>query len=122
MALSFRRETAEMTPEALVFSDGFSATEALVKDLDTQFGEDQWLQVTADDTDNMLSIASAEDSFVIVALSSDDPEAVAATGQLIRNARECGLMVLLVCVWCCQCPSVTGWVQGEPTLMDTDGY
>jgi len=96
MALSFRRETAEAAPEALVFSDGFSATEALVKDLDTQFGEDQWLEVPAGDTEKMLSITSAEDSFVIAALSSDEPEAVDATAQLIRQAREYGLMVLLV--------------------------
>jgi pilus assembly protein CpaE len=96
MALSFRRETAETAPEALVFSDGFLATENLIQDLDTQFGEDQWLEVPADDTENMLSIASAEDSFVIVALSSDEPEAVAASAQLIRQAREYGLLVLLV--------------------------
>ena len=96
MALSFRRETAETAPEALVFSDGFSATENLIKDLDTQFGDDQWLEVPADDTENMLSIASAEDSFVIVALSSDEPDAVAETAQLIRQAREYGLMVLLI--------------------------
>jgi len=96
MALSFRRETAETAPEALVFSDGFLATENLIKDLDTQFGEDQWLEVPADDTENMLSIASAEDSFVIVALSSDEPEAVAVSAQLIRQAREHGLLVLLV--------------------------
>jgi pilus assembly protein CpaE len=96
MALSFRRETAETAPEALVFSDGFSASENLIKDLDTQFGEDQWLEVPADDTENMLSIASAEDSFVIVALSSDEPEAVAATAHLIRQAREYGLLVLLI--------------------------
>jgi pilus assembly protein CpaE len=96
MALSFRRETAELAPEALVFSGGFSAADALIKDLDTQFGEDQWLEVPADDTENMLSITSTEDSFVIVALSSDESEAVDATAQLIRQARECGLMVLLV--------------------------
>jgi pilus assembly protein CpaE len=96
MALSFRRETAETAPEALVFSDGFSAAEALTKDLDAQFGGDQWLEVSADNTENMLSIASAEDSFVIVALSSDEPEAVASTALLIRQAREFGLMVLLV--------------------------
>jgi pilus assembly protein CpaE len=96
MALSFRRETAETAPEALVFSSSFSAAENLIKDLDTQFGEDQWLEVPADDTENMLSIASAEDSFVIVALSSDDPETVAATAQIIRQAREFGLLVLLV--------------------------
>jgi pilus assembly protein CpaE len=96
MALSFRRETAETAPEALVFSDGFSAAEALIKDLDAQFGEDQWLEVPADNTESMLSIAGAEDSFVIVALSSDQPEAVAATALLIRQAREYGLMVLLV--------------------------
>jgi pilus assembly protein CpaE len=96
MALSFRRETAEIAPEALVFSGGFSAADALIKDLDTQFGEDQWLEVPADDTENMLSITSAEDSFVIVALSSDESEVVDATAQLIRQARECGLMVLLV--------------------------
>ena len=96
MALSFRRETAEMAPEALVFSGDFLAADALVKDLDTQFGEDQWLEVPVGDTENMLSIASAEDSFVIVALSSDETEAVTATAQLIRQAREYGLMVLLI--------------------------
>ncbi len=96
MALSFRRETAEIAPEALVFSGGFLAADALIKDLDTQFGEDQWLEVPADDTENMLSITSAEDSFVIVALSSDESEVVDATAQLIRQARECGLMVLLI--------------------------
>ncbi|MFQ5565827.1 MAG: CpaE family protein [Paracoccaceae bacterium] len=96
MALSFRRETAEIAPEALVFSGGFSAADALVKDLDTQFGEDQWLEVPPEDAENMLSIASTEDSFVIVALSSDDSEVVATTAQLIRDAREYGLMVLLI--------------------------
>ena len=96
MALSFRRETAEIAPEALVFSGEFSAADALVKDLDTQFGEDQWLEVPVEDAQNMLSIASSEDSFVIVALSSDETEAVAATAQLIRQAREYGLMVLLI--------------------------
>lgn len=96
MALSFRRETAEIAPEALVFSGEFSAADALVKDLDTQFGEDQWLEVPVEDAENMLSIASSEDSFVIVALSSDETEAVAATAQLIRQAREYGLMVLLI--------------------------
>jgi len=40
MALSFRRETAETAPEALVFSSDFSAVDALVMDLDSQFGED----------------------------------------------------------------------------------
>ena len=96
MALSFRRETAEIAPEALVFSGGFLAAEALVKDLDTQFGEDQWLEVPTEDAENLLSIASAEDSFVIVALSSDDTEDVTATAELIRLAREYGLMVLLI--------------------------
>jgi len=96
MALSFRRETAETAPEALVFSDGFAASEALVKDLNAQFGEDQWLEVPAADTENMLSITGAEDSFVIVALSSDQPDAVDAAAVLIRQARQSGLMVLLV--------------------------
>lgn len=96
MALSFRRETAETAPEALVFSDGFTATESLVKDLDVQFGEDQWLDVAAADAENMLEITNSEDSFVIIALSSDDEEAVARTAALIRRAREYGLMVLLV--------------------------
>jgi len=96
MALSFRRETAEIAPEALVFSGEFLAAEALIKDLDAQFGDDQWLEVPAGDAENMLSIASAEDSFVIVALSSDEAAAVAECAQLIRQAREYGLMVLLV--------------------------
>lgn len=96
MALSFRRETAETAPEALVFSDGFSATETLIEDLDSQFGAEQWLQVPVDDAENMLSITGAEDSFVIVALSSDQPDNVAATARLIRKAREYGLLVLLI--------------------------
>ncbi len=96
MALSFRRETAEIAPEALVFSGGFLAADELIKDLDTQFGEDQWLEVPAGDAENMLSIASSDDSFVIVALSSDEDETVAETAQLIRRAREFGLLVLLI--------------------------
>jgi len=72
MALSFRRETAETAPEALVFSDGFAVAEKLIQDLDSQFGEDQWLEVPADDTENMLEIARGEDSFVIIALSSNE--------------------------------------------------
>ena len=96
MALSFRRETAEIAPEALVFTGGFIAADALIKDLDTQFGEDQWLEVPVEDSENMLSIASAEDSFVIVALSSNETDDVAATAELIRQAREYGLMVLLI--------------------------
>jgi pilus assembly protein CpaE len=96
MALSFRRETAETAPEALVFCDGFCEIEPLIKDLNSQFGEDQWLEVSPADTESMLEIANADDSFVIVALSSDDPDQVASTGELIRRAREFGLMVLLV--------------------------
>ena len=96
MALSFRRETAETAPEALVFSDGFSAAEALVRDLDSHFGEDHWLEVGSDDAENMFSIASGEDSFVIVALSDDDADAVDAAARRIRLAREYGLMVLLI--------------------------
>ena len=60
MALSFRRETAETAPEALVFSGDFAVTETLVKDLDAQFGEDQWLSVAEEDADNMLEIANAD--------------------------------------------------------------
>jgi len=96
MALSFRRETAETAPEALVFSDGFSASADLVKDLDSHFGEDQWLQVSEGEAENMLGIASAEDSFVIVALSSDDADSVSAAADSIRLARDYGLLVLLV--------------------------
>lgn len=96
MALSFRRETAETAPEALVFSDGFSAAESLVRDLDSHFGADHWLEVGPDDAENMLAIASGEDSFVIIALSSDDAEAVDAVARRIRMVREHGLMVLLV--------------------------
>lgn len=96
MALSFRRETAETAPEALVFSDGFGDVEALIKDLNSQFGEDQWLEVQPADSESMLEIANGEDSFVIVALSTDDAEAVEATAELIRRARESSLMVLLV--------------------------
>lgn len=96
MALSFRRETAESAPEALVFSDGFASVEALVHDLNSNFGEDQWLEVSPDDAENMLAIASGEDSFVIVALSSDEADTVETAAKQIRLARECGLMVLLV--------------------------
>lgn len=96
MALSFRRETAETAPEALVFSEGFSAADKLVQDLNTHFGEDQWLAVAGADAEKMLSLASAEDSFTIIALSSDEPARVQATADLIRQARRLGLLVLLV--------------------------
>jgi len=96
MALSFRRETAEAAPEALVFSSGFSAIDSLVRDLDSQFGEDQWLEVPVEESENLLSVASGQDTFVIVTLSSDDPERVSDVQQLIRSAREHGLMVLLL--------------------------
>ena len=96
MALSFGRETAETAPEALVFSSDFSAVDALVKDLDSQFGEDQWLFVQTEDAENLMSIANAQDTFVIVTLSSDGPERVGNVQQLIRSAREHGLMVLLL--------------------------
>ncbi len=96
MALSFRRETAETAPEALVFSDGFSAAETLVRDLNSHFGEDHWLEVSQENAEDMLSIASGEDSFVVVALSSDEAERVDAAARQIRMAREHGLMVLLI--------------------------
>ncbi len=96
MALSFRRETAETAPEALVFSDGFAAAESLVRDLDSHFGEEHWLEVAPHDAENMLSIASGEDSFVIVALGADDADAVDTAARRIRLAREHGLMVLLI--------------------------
>jgi pilus assembly protein CpaE len=96
MALSFRRETAETAPEALVFSSDFSAVDSLVKDLDSQFGEDQWIEVPVEDAENLMSIASSQDTFVIVTLSSDDAERVGNARQLIRSAREHGLMVLLL--------------------------
>ena len=96
MALSFRRETAETAPEALVFSEGFSAAPKLIEELDAQFGEDQWLEVSGEEAERILSIANPEDSFVIVTLDSDDPEVVEAVARRIRLARQCNLLVLLV--------------------------
>jgi len=43
-----------------------------------------------------MSIASAQNTFVIVTLSSEGPERVGNVQQRIRSAREHGLMVLLL--------------------------
>ncbi len=96
MALSFRRETAETAPEALVFSEGFAAAGELVDELNRQFGEDQWLEVSGEDAESVLAIANPEDSFVIITLGSDDEAAIETAAQRIRMARENNLLVLLV--------------------------
>lgn len=96
MALSFRRETQETPPEALVFADGFAEIDALADDLDNEFGPDQWIEVANSDADQAIMRANREASFAIVTLSTDVPQAVEGTARLIRQARDAGLLVLLV--------------------------
>lgn len=97
MALSFRRETEESVPEALVFADGFAEIDQLAEELDVEFGADQWLEVSLNEAPEALESAESERTIAIVTLGSDDPESVEASAQLVRLAREAELLVLLVC-------------------------
>jgi len=95
MALSFRREPVTSPAEALVFADGFADFDALAQDLDVEFGAGQWEDVPNADAEIVLQQGS-DASFAIFAISTDLPQAIDGTAALIRQAREAGLMVLLV--------------------------
>ncbi|MEM1277591.1 MAG: AAA family ATPase [Pseudomonadota bacterium] len=97
MALSFRRETEESAPEALVFADGFAEIDQLAEELDVEFGADAWLEVSLNEAKDVLQNAESERTIAIVTLSSDEPEAVEASTELVRLARNAELLVLLVC-------------------------
>ncbi|MEM9100006.1 MAG: AAA family ATPase [Pseudomonadota bacterium] len=97
MALSFRRETEETAPEALVFADGFAEIDQLAEELDVEFGADAWLEVSLNEAKDALQNAESERTIAIVTLSSDEPEAVEASTELVRLARNAELLVLLVC-------------------------
>lgn len=97
MALSFRREEEEAEPEALVFSDGFAEIDALVEDLDLEFGADSWIAISHEEGPEAFEDILPEKTIVVVTLSSDLPQAVEATTALIRKAQEKKLLVLLVC-------------------------
>ena len=96
MALSIRRDSAQDAPEALVVAEAFAAAEALSDDLDHEFGSENWIEVAAKDVDEALARVGGNTPFAIVALASEEPDLVAQTAQIIRKAREAGLLVLLV--------------------------
>src|SRR6056297_1438667 len=96
MALSILRDAASTGPEALVFSDAFPEIDALMEDLDHEFGAENWMEVSAAQADAALSKVGGDTPFAVVTLAEDAPEAVADAARLIRKAREAGLLVLLV--------------------------
>lgn len=96
MALSLRRDSAEMQLEAIVFADGFPELDSLAADLDREFGDDQWLEVEHGDADTAIEQLRGRGAFAIITVSVDVPQAIAGTARLIRRAREAGFLVLLV--------------------------
>ncbi|MEO0819965.1 MAG: AAA family ATPase [Pseudomonadota bacterium] len=97
MALSFKREAKPDVPEAVVFSDDFVEIDALAEDLDSEIGPDQWVEVANSEADEVFEDANRDQTFVILTLSVDTPEAVENTAQLIRKANNADMYVLLVC-------------------------
>ena len=96
MALSFRRESAEVAPEALVFAEGFAELEALEEDLDREFGPENWIAVPAGAVDRAFHRVHADTELALVTIGSDEPQAIETVARLIRAARDNGLIVLLV--------------------------
>ena len=96
MALSFRKASDPDTTEAVVFADGFADFDALADDFDLEFGPGNWIDVRNSDALDVLADGANEAVFAIVAVSSDTPQAVDGTAELIRAARDAGLPVLLV--------------------------
>ncbi|MEM6971356.1 MAG: AAA family ATPase [Pseudomonadota bacterium] len=97
MALPFVSDAKADAPEAVVFSDGFVEIDALAEDLDSEIGPDSWVEVGDDEADEVFGESSQEQTFVILTLSSDTPEAIARTSELIRKADTAEMFVLLVC-------------------------
>ncbi|MEM9141093.1 MAG: AAA family ATPase [Pseudomonadota bacterium] len=95
MALSFRREPSTEPAEALVFADGFSEFDALAQDLDGAFGAGQWEYVRNAEAE--MTLASPQGTaFAVFAVSSDLPQTIEGTAQMMKQAREAELMILLV--------------------------
>ena len=96
MALSFRRDSAEQAPEALVFAHGFADLEPLAEELDREFGPENWVEVPADATERAFGRLHGDTGFALVTIGSDEPATIEAAARLIRSARDNGLVVLLV--------------------------
>lgn len=96
MALTFRKASEPEPAEAIVFADGFIEFEALADEFDLEFGPGNWISVRQDQAEKMLSDGSHGAGFAIVAVSSDEDQSVEGTASLIRQARDAGLLVLLV--------------------------
>lgn len=97
MVLPFQRDQSPAAPEAVVFSDDFIEIDALAEDLDAEIGADQWVEVSNAEADDVFEDAKGEQTFVILTLSSDDPDTVKNTADLIRKANNAEMFVLLVC-------------------------
>ena len=96
MVLSFRKAPNAQQIEAVVFADGFTEFEALANDFDLEFGPEHWREVGNADADQVLMDGAEGASFAIVAVSSDVPQSITGTAELIRKARDAGLLILLV--------------------------
>ncbi|MEM1343318.1 MAG: AAA family ATPase [Pseudomonadota bacterium] len=96
MALSIRRDAAQSAPEAVVFAGGFTEMDALIDDLDHEFGADNWIEVAIEEADDALDRIGASTAYALITLTDDHADAVTAAARLIRKSREAGLLVLLV--------------------------
>ncbi len=96
MALSFRKASSAPQTEAVVFADGFADFEALSDDLDMEFGQENWRDLRNDEADDVLHSDMEGASYAIVAISSDVPQSIEGTAELIKLSRNAGLLVLLV--------------------------
>ena len=97
MALSFMRKESEATPEAMVFSDNFTAMDSLAGDLDNEIDADRWVEVGNAEADEVFEEIKRDETFVVLTLATDDPDEVKSCAELIRKATNAELMVLLVC-------------------------
>lgn len=96
MALSFRKAAEPEPTEALVFADGFADFDTLADEFDLEFGPGNWSDVRKEDTDKALEGMASGTRLAIVAVSSDNTSDIENTADLIRKARDSGLLVLLV--------------------------
>ena len=96
MALSFRKASSAQDLEAVVFADGFADFDALADDFDLEFGSENWISVANSDAEQTLMDGADGASFAIIAVSSDAQQSIEGTASLIKQARDAGLLVLLV--------------------------